>query len=208
LGTAANNFRIIPEDHPLPGRAVSLLGEYLKMSDVHPQWMMGDSHRREWLCPIYGQSTEMELLDFLYFLIRLLKPELVIEGGCHVGLGSYAIGRALQDNGHGRSATSDINLKFAEIAAARCQDLPLYVRHCSVTELPIQEADFLYLDCDSNGEKPDEIRLELLAKANPGALVLMHDTRHEPHLAEGIAKTQRQFINFKQTWRGFSLIQL
>jgi predicted O-methyltransferase YrrM len=211
LGTAADSFRIIPEDHPLPGRAVSLLGEYLKMPDVHPKWMVGGGHRREWLCPIYGQSTEMELLDFLYFLIRLLKPRLVIEGGCHVGLGSYALGRGVQDNGHGEVITSDVDFECFKIATKRCEGLPVTVNCCSIFGLPLEQADFLYLDCDNpiGSKRPhDEIRLELLAKAKPGALVLMHDTRHEPHLAEGIAKTQHQFINFKQTWRGFSLIQL
>lgn len=208
MGNSAEDFRIITEDHPIPTPAASLLSEYLKMPDVHPKWMVGDSHRREWLCPIYGQSTEMELLDFMYFLIRLIKPELVVEGGCHVGLGSYAIGRALQDNGHGEAITSDISPECVDKTRERCKELPVSVWLASAIDLPIGEADFLYLDCDSNGEKPDEIRLELLAKAKTGALVLVHDTRHEPHLGEGIAAAEKQFINFKQTWRGFSLVQI
>lgn len=203
-------FREIAGDTQIPLKAISLLSEYLEMPDVKPQWMMGDGHRREWLCPIYGPSAELELLDFLYFLVRLLKPELVVECGSHVGLASYALGRAIQDNGHGEVITSDINAECSNIAAKRCEGLPVTVNHCSAFGLPIELADFLFLDFDNPEGSPrpvDEVRLEALRMAKPGSLVLVHDTRHEPHLAEGIEKTEKQFINFKQTWRGFSLIQ-
>lgn len=211
MESTAEGFRVIQEDHPIPGRMVSLLSEYLKMPDVKPEWMMGNGHRREWLCPIYGPSAELELMDFMYFLVRLLKPELIVEGGCHVGLSSYALGRAVQDNGHGEVITSDTDIECVKAAEKRCAGLPVTVNHCSVFGLPLEHADFLYLDCDNQKgtQRPaDEIRLEVLKHAKPGALVLVHDTRHEPHLSEQIAENYKQFINFKQTWRGFSLVQL
>lgn len=202
-----NGFRTIAGDHPISFKAVSLLPEYLSMPDVKPQWMSGDGVRREWLCPIYGISAEMELIDFLYFLVRLLKPELVVECGSHVGLSSYALGRAVQDNRHGEVITSDINAEYVRRAKDRCTGLPVDVRHCSSFELPIEDADFLFIDFgDPCSPQPDIARLEALKMAKPGALVTVHDTRHEPHLGEEIEKTEKQFINFR-TWRGFSLIQ-
>lgn len=44
-----------------------------------------------------------------YALVRLTRPELVIETGTDKGLGALAIARALQRNGTGRLITMDIN---------------------------------------------------------------------------------------------------
>jgi hypothetical protein len=105
--------------NPWPRTAVSLLPEYLTMPDAQPAWMQGGGQAQPWFCSHYGASAEVELCDLLYAFIRLLKPELVVEGGCHIGVSTYAIGRALQDNGHGHCVTSDVDSEYAKVARQR-----------------------------------------------------------------------------------------
>lgn len=206
MAVTAEGFRSIAADHPIPIPAASLLSEYLKMPDVKPEWMMGDGHRREWLCPIYGPSAELELLDFMYSLVRLIKPELAIEGGCHLGLASFAIGRALQDNKLGKLITSDVNWEYTQKTRLRCEGLPVEVRDCCVMELPIEEADFVFIDNDGPGITW-QARADVLKLTKPGALALIHDTAQEPELAIEVQKYAHHVSCF-QTWRGFSLVQL
>jgi len=47
-------------------------------------------------------SPEVETVEFLHALARLLKPERVVEVGAWRGLGSEALARALHENGRGR----------------------------------------------------------------------------------------------------------
>lgn len=182
-----------------PMEAMSLVWDYLAQSDVNPKWMQGGGEQQDWLCGIYGVSAEIELLDLLYTFVRLLKPSLIVEGGCHLGLGSYALGRAARDNGRGIVLTSDTELIHVEKARERCEELPVEVRHCSLMELPVSEADFLFLDSSY------ETRIEAAHKMKRGAIAILHDSRQSPELAEGIKDLQH--INFDQTWRGWSLIR-
>jgi predicted O-methyltransferase YrrM len=193
------DFRVMENPISWPERAVSLMPEYLLMDDVNPSYMSGNGYLREWTNIIYGQSAEMELLDTLYALVRLVKPELVVEGGCHLGLGSYALGRALQDNGHGHCITSDVSEIFVETTKNRVKDLPVEVRHCSLMDLPLEFADFAFLDSSY------ETRLEGAKKLKKGALGIVHDVRQSPELAKGL--TGVRHINVLSTWRGFAFIQ-
>lgn len=65
-----------------------------------------------WRC-YDGMATEVEVLQFLYALVRMLKPKVCIETGTYLGYGSYHIGRALYDNEEGGrlyTAEPDVNL--------------------------------------------------------------------------------------------------
>ena len=59
-------------------------------------------------------SMTREEQEFIYGLVRALKPMLVVETGTYRGLTAEAIGNALADNGTGDLVTVEINL------ACRC----------------------------------------------------------------------------------------
>jgi hypothetical protein len=85
---------------PLPETCMTLTREMQeKFPDIKLTRMMGNSVPQPWVMGIYGQSAEVELIDLLYCFVRLLKPRTVVELGCHLGLTTYALGRAAQDNG-------------------------------------------------------------------------------------------------------------
>lgn len=56
-----------------------------------------------------GFTAETEVLDLLHVLVRLIKPERVLETGTWLGLASCAIGSALVANGFGRLTTLEVN---------------------------------------------------------------------------------------------------
>jgi predicted O-methyltransferase YrrM len=56
-----------------------------------------------------GFTPETEVLDLLHVLVRLIKPERVLETGTWIGLSSCAIGTALVANGFGRLTTLEVN---------------------------------------------------------------------------------------------------
>jgi predicted O-methyltransferase YrrM len=123
-------------------------------------------------------SSERELRDFLSAMIRLLKPELVVETGCYLGRATKAMAEALVLNGRGRLVTCDTD---DECVWSTCQQLGdagrvVAVLQCRGRDVPeLREADLVFLDSDYP-ERRAEFEL-----VKPGALVVIHDTRISYH---------------------------
>jgi len=58
--------------------------------------------------------VELEAAEMLYALVRMLKPEIVVESGTGKGFSGYAMGCALRDNGRGGLITYEPNPVFFE----------------------------------------------------------------------------------------------
>lgn len=180
---------------------MSLLKELLRFADVNPVPMQGGGKEQPWLMPIYGASGEMELVDFLYAFVRLLRPELVVELGSHLGISTYGLARACQDNGNGRVVACDIEENCVLKSRARCEGLPATIHWMNAGWMPeIKEADFLFIDCDY------ENRIKALGMLKPGAVAVVHDTRQEPPLRDAIEAQMTERVHV-DTWRGFSIIR-
>ena len=52
-------------------------------------------------------GVEVEVGEFLYGMVRILKPKRVLETGTHHGISSTYMGMALKDNGFGKLTTID-----------------------------------------------------------------------------------------------------
>lgn len=195
---------------------VSLIHELAVFPDVVPAYSHGgNEHRREWVLPMYGVSTELEALDVLYGLVRLLKPDLIVETGCFLGFGTYALGRGALDNGRGRVVSCDIVDTYCGVTRTRCggrpdgrtMALPVEVRWCDAAEIPeLDTCDFAWLDSGDSEQQSYDSRIGALHRMKKGAVAAMHDTRNEPRLRQGIAELGLQAVHF-DTWRGLSLIQ-
>lgn len=72
-----------------------------------------------------GWTAEAETLDFLYSLVRLLKPRNAVETGTWLGRSAVAIGSSLRDNGFGSLASIEINPEAAKVASARVAEFQL-----------------------------------------------------------------------------------
>jgi predicted O-methyltransferase YrrM len=65
---------------------------------------------------IDGNTAEVETLEFLYSVARLLKPRLVVETKTWHGHAAVAFGRALRQNGFGRVITFEVDAEACEVA--------------------------------------------------------------------------------------------
>ena len=90
---------VFPDSIPQPERTIrDLAGKSAQ------QWSMFDS----W-------TAEIEVLDFLYALVHLVKPRSAIETGTWLGYSAIAIASAMRDNGFGQVVSIEVNSEAAAI---------------------------------------------------------------------------------------------
>ena len=70
-----------------------------KESDIHPHC---PEEKAELFSSFEQGSVELEVMDFLYGLVRLFKPKRIMETGTHYGISAVALGIACQQNGFGK----------------------------------------------------------------------------------------------------------
>jgi predicted O-methyltransferase YrrM len=126
-----------------------------------------------------GNTAEVECLEFLYGLVRLLKPELVLETGTWHGGMAVAIASALRQNGLGRLITFEIDQESCAIASRRLEAAGVKalaeLRNESSLEAEVDgPIGLLILDSELSirGEEFRRFRQSL----KPGAIVVFHDT--------------------------------
>lgn len=133
---------------------------------------------------IDGWTAEAETLEFLYGLVRLIKPRVCVETGTWHGHAAVAIGRALRENGFGMLVTLESDAENLEVARRRLERARLGewvtpVEGASLEYNPPEGIDFLLLDSDL--QIRGEEFLKFLPQINEGATVVFHDTssRHQ-----------------------------
>ena len=123
-----------------------------------------------------------------YVLVRLYKPNVVVETGTDFGLGSVVLGAALLRNGSGSLVTIDVNPLSGSLIAY-FPELPIVQRvGSSLDILPSLEKIDLFLH-DSNHD-PEYEKAEITAallNSNPG-VVLMSDNAHDSTELASIAR--------------------
>lgn len=142
-----------------------------------------------------GFTAETEVLDFLYTLVRLVKPERAIETGTWLGRSAVAIGSAMRDNGLGKLVSLEVDPEAANCAlteietAGLCDWVEVVVEQSLTFESPC-ELEFALLDSDI-GVRADEFR-HFYEKLAPGAIVIFHDTGAQH---AGLAEEIRELIS-------------
>jgi predicted O-methyltransferase YrrM/glycosyltransferase involved in cell wall biosynthesis len=126
-----------------------------------------------------GYTAEIEVLDFLYTLVRLTKPERVLETGTWFGRSAIAIASALRDNGIGHLVTIELNGEAAEVAARNIDNqglttlVTLHVANSLTVELS-ETYEFALFDSAIPLRGAEFSRF--YDRLEPGAIVLFHDT--------------------------------
>ena len=120
-------------------------------------------------------SMTREEQEFIYGLVRALKPMLVVETGTYRGLTAEAIGNAIADNGIGELVTIEINPELARQAAERCAGLPVSVVCADCREYASMlwtGIDLLIIDGGEDRRSEEQAFEGHLA---PGAVIVRHD---------------------------------
>lgn len=128
-------------------------------------------------------GVECETGEFLYSMIRLLKPSRVLETGTHVGVGAAYMGLALQDNNKGYLDTYEFLPPNYEAAKARMERMGLLASLPNGTVktyladvrtiLPATTYELILLDTEPQTRFDELVRFApLLAD---GGFVFIHD---------------------------------
>ena len=153
-----------------------------------------------------AMAPETEVADFMYALVRLLKPGLVLETGCYLGFTAVRMAQALKENGYGRLVTCDIEERYVSELNVRSEDLPLEAFRTSGVELlaRFESIDLAFID--SGGDREKEVRQAARRMGRFGVIVL-HDTA--PNQTEsGIPKSVGLPHLYMNTPRGLTLFQV
>lgn len=166
-------------------------------------------------------SAEVEVLEFLYSLIRLTKPENVLETGTYFGLTGAYIALGLRDNSIGHLDSIEWEKKHVETAKWLWNKLSLenFITEHNISSLDFQPTvnyDFVLLDTE-----PQLRFLELDKFWNyikPGSIIAIHDLSwdlgigapqfwlNKALLDKRIKNKEVQVINF-MTPRGFTILR-
>lgn len=117
----------------------------------------------------------------LYWLIRELKPKVVVETGTHKGLATLYMAAALQDNGSGHITTYDPFEWNQRGNFAKFDELFSYITYKQApgTYMAEEQIDFAFID-GFHGMKDayDELKV-LLPRLSKTAIVILHDCWYE-----------------------------
>ena len=132
-------------------------------------------------------GVEVEVGEFLHGLVRMVKPNRVLETGTHKGISASYIGLALMANGHGTLTTIELAPKNINESGELFSKLDLEAHidqvHADASEFewphddPI---DILFLDTEPPTRFAELVRF--CPKVKPGGMILVHDLHH--HLSQ------------------------
>jgi len=126
-----------------------------------------------------GKTPEIEVLEFLYGLVRMIKPEYALETGAWRGYTAVTIGMALKGNGRGRLVTLEPDPDCCAAAVQRIRDHLLadvvdVVCQSGPSFTPAPGIDFLLLD-SCPGDYSTEFA-HFLPLLKPGCIILFSET--------------------------------
>jgi predicted O-methyltransferase YrrM len=126
-------------------------------------------------------SSETEVIDFVFSLVRLIKPQRALETGTWLGLTAIAIGKAMKQNGFGHLTSIEIDREAQATAANNIASAGLQAQvtshHASSLDFPTEAFfDFAYFDTSIDIRHAEFARF--FPALTTGATVLFQNTRH------------------------------
>lgn len=121
-------------------------------------------------------ASEHEVYEFLYGLVRLLKPKVILETGFYKGGSAMAMLRAVHENGIGEVYSCDTNgehIREFMVSSDPNDRIYLFVE-CYTGEYlasRIPNVDLAFID--SSGDRVAEVKALQLS---PNAVVVLHDS--------------------------------
>jgi predicted O-methyltransferase YrrM len=135
-------------------------------------------------------TAEVEVLDFLYALTRMTKPQRILETGTWVGRSAIAFAGALRDNGFGHLDTTELNRESAKTAAKSIEAAglaPFVSIHIGNSlEFSTRDRYEMALFDSDIPLRTAEFR-RFYDRLDTGAIILFHDTaEHRAGAADGV----------------------
>lgn len=129
-------------------------------------------------------GLECETGEFMYSMVRILKPDHVLETGTHWGVGASYIGFGLLDNGGGHLDTVEFIPEIHDIAKARIDRLGLqsYVKcHLGDVAMFTPEQNYKLILLDTEPQTRFAELIKFYPYLEPGGFVFIHDLHQHMH---------------------------
>lgn len=160
------------------------------------------------------EAAEVEVGDFLYGLVRLLKPKVLIETGTYTGATTERILEAMTKNKYGDLYSCDTDPQKLYEASERMDYLSQ--AHLSLIESDglslLQgykgEIDFTFIDGGTNTEREEQIIIAA-GKLSPHGVIAVHDTAQVSRYTnlEDIKRDNGLIEFYLHTPRGLTILQ-
>lgn len=151
------------------------------MLELHDEGEWGNTHSK--YSAFNDAGLECETGEFMYGMMRILKPNNVLETGTHFGVGASYMGMGLQDNGFGHLDTIEFLPEIHTVAKRRIVRLGLDSQvTCHFGDVakfePSCKYDFILLDTEPQTRFAE--LLKFYPALNEGGYLFIHDLH--PHM--------------------------
>jgi hypothetical protein len=125
-------------------------------------------------------GVECEIGEFLYGLVKMVKPKIILETGTHYGISSTYFGIGLKENGEGKLITLDTSY-YENQAINLWKQLGIdqhidFVQCHSLKYTPKNKIDILFLDSEPKWRYDEFIKY--FDDVNDGGIIIIHDLHH------------------------------
>ncbi len=125
-------------------------------------------------------GVEVEVAEFLYSLVKMIKPDFIVETGTHLGVSSLYMGLGCAENQKGKIWTYEVIPELQLQAKALWNDLNIhqYINCLLQSSLEATLPDNLGIDLlflDSEPQFRFDEFLKFWDKVVPGGFILIHD---------------------------------
>jgi hypothetical protein len=138
-----------------------------------------------------SQTPDIESVELIHSLVRLLKPESVLETGGWRGYTTAAISSALSLNGFGKLTSIEEDANAFAYLSERVKQLALpnvQLRHDKSERFTTDERyDFVLFN--SSYEDPNEEFYHILPFLKDGATLVFTNSRHDAHFIDSLPKS-------------------
>ena len=151
-----------------------------KLLQVFPEFTPG----REEFSAFNDGGVEIEVAEFLYTLVRMIKPNYIVETGTHLGISSLYMALALEENGNGALTTFEIIDILRQKAVQLWADLGISHRIQGILQSSLEPSEtsvfavvepinFLFLDSEPQLRFNEFVKYWDLVV--PGGFIAIHD---------------------------------
>lgn len=149
-------------------------------------------------------GTELEVSEFLYALVRMLKPRIIVETGCYNGQTTKLLLKARNENQYGEVWACDTDKEKVEKAVTGTFP-DVTILHCEGLELikQVGMVDLIFIDGGTNEEREKQF-VFASNRLTPNGIIALHDTA-QPRYPKLIKNGLREF-KF-DTPRGITIYQ-
>jgi predicted O-methyltransferase YrrM len=134
-----------------------------------------------------------------YVLVRILKPNVVVETGTDKGLGTLLIAQALKENGGGKVYTLDIDPFSGVLINQNYWDNIEVIKGNSVENLRLIKKIDMFIHDSDHSESHEKAEFESIQEnLSDNAIVISDNSQFTDALLDWSNKNNRRFIFFKE----------